>query len=45
MTTQTWLTQEAADRLAAELTHLEGEARTEIIKKIVINPQKICLTC
>ena len=34
MTTQTWLTQEAADRLAAELAHLEGEARTEIIKKI-----------
>jgi transcription elongation factor GreA len=34
MTSQTWLTQEAADRLAAELAHLEGEARTEIIKKI-----------
>ncbi|MFZ4123684.1 MAG: transcription elongation factor GreA [Candidatus Planktophila sp.] len=34
MTSQTWLTQEAADRLAAELAHLEGEARSEIIKKI-----------
>ena len=34
MTSQTWLTQEAADRLAAELLHLEGEARTEIVKKI-----------
>ncbi len=34
MTSQTWLTQEAADRLAAELAHLEGEARTEIVKKI-----------
>ena len=32
--TQTWLTQEAADRLAAELTELEGPLRTEIIKKI-----------
>lgn len=34
MTNQTWLTQEAADRLAAELAHLEGEGRTEIVKKI-----------
>ena len=34
MTSQTWLTQEAADRLAAELLHREGEARTEIINKI-----------
>jgi transcription elongation factor GreA len=34
MTTQTWLTQEAADRLKAELAHLEGEGRTEIVKKI-----------
>jgi len=32
--TQTWLTQEAADRLAAELAELEGPRRTEIIKKI-----------
>ena len=32
--TQTWLTQEAADRLAAELTELEGPLRAEIIKKI-----------
>lgn len=32
--TQTWLTQEAADRLAAELTDLEGPLRSEIIKKI-----------
>jgi transcription elongation factor GreA len=32
--TQTWLTQEAADRLAAELKELEGPLRAEIIKKI-----------
>ncbi len=32
--TQTWLTQEAADRLKAELTDLEGPLRAEIIKKI-----------
>jgi transcription elongation factor GreA len=32
--TQTWLTQEAADRLAAELSELEGPLRAEIIKKI-----------
>ena len=32
--TQTWLTQEAADRLKAELTKLEGPLRAEIIKKI-----------
>lgn len=32
--TQTWLTQEAADRLAAELAHLEGPARTDIVKRI-----------
>lgn len=31
---QTWLTQEAADRLANELTELEGPLRAEIIKKI-----------
>lgn len=31
---QTWLTQEAADRLAAELAHLEGEGRKEITAKI-----------
>ncbi|CAB5241149.1 unannotated protein [freshwater metagenome] len=34
MTSQTWLTQEAADRLAAELAHLEGPARHEIVTKI-----------
>jgi len=34
MSSQTWLTQEAADRLAAELANLETEARTEVIKKI-----------
>jgi transcription elongation factor GreA len=34
MTTQTWLTQEAADRLHAELTHLIEVGRAEIIKKI-----------
>ncbi len=32
--TQTWLTQEAADRLSAELAHLAGAGRAEIIKKI-----------
>ena len=32
--TQTWLTQEAADRLKAELAELEGPLRAEIIKKI-----------
>ena len=31
---QTWLTQEAADRLKAELVSLEGPLRAEIIKKI-----------
>ena len=31
---QTWLTQEAADRLRAELSHLEGEGRKEITAKI-----------
>ena len=31
---RTWLTQEAADRLAAELAQLEGPLRAEIIKKI-----------
>jgi transcription elongation factor GreA len=31
---KTWLTQEAADRLAAELAHLETTGRTEIVKKI-----------
>jgi len=30
--TQTWLTQEAADRLKAELAQLEGPLRAEIIK-------------
>lgn len=32
--TQTWLTQEAADRLAAELANLEGPARADIVKRI-----------
>ena len=31
---KTWLTQEAADRLAAELTHLETTGRSDIVKKI-----------
>ena len=31
---KTWLTQEAADRLAAELAHLETSGRSEIVKKI-----------
>jgi transcription elongation factor GreA len=34
MSSQTWLTQVAADRLAAELSNLETEGRTEVIKKI-----------
>ena len=34
MSSQTWLTQEAADRLAAELTDLETVGRTQVIKKI-----------
>jgi transcription elongation factor GreA len=33
-TPQTWLTQEAADRLRGELAHLEGEGRKEITAKI-----------
>ena len=32
--TQTWLTQEAADRLAAELADREGPRRVDIVKKI-----------
>ena len=32
--TQTWLTQEAADRLAAELAEREGSRRSDIVKKI-----------
>jgi len=32
--TKTWLTKEAADRLAAELAHLETTGRSEIVKKI-----------
>ena len=31
---KTWLTKEAADRLAAELAHLETTGRSEIVKKI-----------
>jgi len=33
-TTQTWLTQEAYDRLNAELEHLSGPARVEITQRI-----------
>lgn len=36
MSTQTWLTQEAADRLRAELELLETTGRVEIIKKIEV---------
>lgn len=32
--TKTWLTQEAADRLRAELTQLETVGRSEVIRKI-----------
>ena len=32
--TKTWLTQEAADRLSAELTELETSGRSEVVKKI-----------
>jgi transcription elongation factor GreA len=32
--TATWLTQEAYDRLAAELEHLSGPARTEVTQRI-----------
>ncbi len=32
--TQTWLTQEAADRLRGELTQLEGSGRKEVTAKI-----------
>ena len=32
--TVTWLTQEAHDRLQAELEHLSGPARTEIAERI-----------
>jgi transcription elongation factor GreA len=32
--TQTWLTQEAADRLSAELAEREGSRRADIVKKI-----------
>lgn len=34
MSAKTWLTQEAADRLAAELNQLETSGRTEVVKKI-----------
>lgn len=34
MSSQTWLTQEAADRLSAELANLESVGRSEVIKKI-----------
>jgi len=34
MSSQTWLTQEAADRLSAELANLESVGRAEVIKKI-----------
>ena len=35
-TSVTWLTQEAFDRLSAELEHLSGAGRTEIAKRIEI---------
>ena len=34
MSTQTWLTQEAADRLRAELENLEGPGRKDVTAKI-----------
>lgn len=34
MTDQTWLTEEAAERLRAELTELEGPRLSDIVKKI-----------
>jgi transcription elongation factor GreA len=34
MTAKTWLTQEAADRLAHELKELETSGRSEVVKKI-----------
>jgi transcription elongation factor GreA len=33
-TPQTWLTQEAADRLGTELAHLEGDGRKDVTAKI-----------
>lgn len=34
-TSETWLTQEACDRLAAELSHLETEGREELRERIL----------
>jgi transcription elongation factor GreA len=34
MTETTWLTQEAYDRLAAELSHLQGEGMAQVVKRI-----------
>ncbi|MDR2113733.1 MAG: transcription elongation factor GreA [Bifidobacteriaceae bacterium] len=34
MTEATWLTQEAYDRLAAELEHLQGEGLAQVVKRI-----------
>ena len=34
MSSQTWLTQEAADRLRSELDHLTSEARVDVVRKI-----------
>ncbi|MDR2453063.1 MAG: transcription elongation factor GreA [Bifidobacteriaceae bacterium] len=34
MTETTWLTQEAYDRLAAELAHLQGEGMAEVVRRI-----------
>ncbi|MDR1117739.1 MAG: transcription elongation factor GreA [Bifidobacteriaceae bacterium] len=34
MTDATWLTQEAYDRLAAELAHLQGEGMADVVRKI-----------
>ena len=42
MTTKgTWLTQEAFDRLTAELEHLKGPGRTEIAEKIEAVAKKV----
>ncbi|MDR2253811.1 MAG: transcription elongation factor GreA [Bifidobacteriaceae bacterium] len=34
MTNTTWLTQEAYDRLAEELAHLQGEGMAEVVRRI-----------
>lgn len=40
-TGQTWLTQEAADRLAVELAHLEGEGRKDVTAKMKLLAPKV----